>query len=432
MVLARRRPRGLSAVNVILVAVVLVIAVATYLIFFRSEPQAAATRPSVQVARGEVTSTVSSSGTLESSQTAAPQFATSGTVTAVLVKVGQVVAKNAPLARIDAAPAERELRIAEQNQIAAANSVTAAEETLADAEEAEAAEEADENATSETGQSTTTGQTGGTVSVTSATASLARARADKEQADQAVESVEEAVAATTLRAPIAGTVIAVNGEVGSVAGGSSGQSSSGTSSGTTSGSTSSTAASGGFVDLANLTNLQVVASFPEADALKIKAKQAATVTLNADPDTSLTATLTSVSPTPVTQNGVVSYSATFTFTKKPSSARIGQTANVSVVTAKVANALYVPTTAITTSGSTHTVTLADGGGLREVQIGVRGDSFTQITSGLTESDRVELIQGTLGGATGPGTGRPGQPGGLLGQQGGQPGQFPGAGTNNGR
>jgi macrolide-specific efflux system membrane fusion protein len=429
MVLARRRPRGLSAVNVILVAVVLVIAVATYLIFFRSEPQAAATRPSVQVARGEVTSTVSSSGTLESSQTAAPQFATSGTVTAVLVKVGQVVAKNAPLARIDAAPAERELRIAEQNQIAAANSVTAAEETLADAEEAEeAAEEADENATSETGQSTTTGQTGGTVSVTSATASLARARADKEQADQAVESAEEAVAATTLRAPIAGTVIAVNGEVGSVAGGSSGQSSSGTSSGTTSGSTSSTAASGGFVDLANLTNLQVVASFPEADALKIKAKQAATVTLNADPDTSLTATLTSVSPTPVTQNGVVSYSATFTFTKKPSSARIGQTANVSVVTAKVANALYVPTTAITTSGSTHTVTLADGGGIREVQIGVRGDSFTQITSGLTESDRVELIQGTLGGATGPGTGRPGQ----LGQQGGQPGQFPGAGTNNGR
>jgi macrolide-specific efflux system membrane fusion protein len=433
--------------NVALVAVLLAIATTAYLLFFRSDSQAAGTtRPSVAVARGEVTASVSSSGTLQSSQTASPQFATSGTVTAVLVKVGQVVAKGAAIARIDPAAAEREVRIAEQNQIAAANSVTAADETLDDAEEA--ADEAEAAAatptpTPTTGQQTQTqtqtqnqGQSP-EVAVTNAKASLARAKADKEQADQNLEAAQADVAATTLKAPIAGTITAINGSVGSVAGsgsssagttsGSSGQGT-GTAGGGSTGSTgsTSTASSSGFVDIANLKTLQVVASFPEADAVKIKAKQTATVTLNAEPGTNLTATLASVSPIPTTTNGVVSYSATFTLAKVPASARIGQTANVAVQTARAANALYVPSTAIVTSGTTHTVTMADGGGTREVEIGVRGDSFTQVTSGLNEGDRIELLQGVIGaaGGTGAGTGQ-----GRAGQF--QPGQFPGAGTGAG-
>ena len=43
--------------------------------------------------------------------------------------------------------------------------------------------------------------------------------------------------------------------------------------------------------------------------------------------------------------------------------------------------------------------MADGAGTREVKIGVRGDSYTQITSGLNEGDRVDLLQGTIGGTT---------------------------------
>ena len=59
--------------------------------------------------------------------------------------------------------------------------------------------------------------------------------------------------------------------------------------------------------------------------------------------------------------------------------------------------------------------MADGGGTREVKVGVRGDSFTQITSGLNEGDRIDLLQGTIGGTTNQ-TGQ--------GRQFGQ-GQFPG-------
>jgi membrane fusion protein, macrolide-specific efflux system len=123
MVLPRHRFRGFSALNLVLVAVVLVIGVVAYLLFFRTGSAAVAARPSVQVARGEVTAGVTSSGTLQSSQTASPQFQTSGTVTAVLVTTGQVVAKGAAIARIDPTAAQRRVRIAAQNQIAAANAV---------------------------------------------------------------------------------------------------------------------------------------------------------------------------------------------------------------------------------------------------------------------------------------------------------------------
>lgn len=442
MVLPRHKLRGLSFVNVALVAIVLAIAVTAYFLFFKKDPPAAsATRPSVAVQRGEVTASVSSSGTLQSSQTASPQFETSGTVTQVLVKVGQVVAKGAAIAKVDPAAAERQLRIAQQNQIASANSVTAAEETLSDAQDAlEAAEEASASPSptptpsdgqqQQTQQSQSQGQSQSPeVAVSNAEASLAKAKADKEQSDQNVEAAQAAVAATTLKAPIAGTITAVNGAVGSVAGGSSSSSGStgqGSTSGQGSGSTSSTSTTSGtgFVDMADLKALQVVAAFAEADAIKIKAGQAATVTLNAEPGTTLTASLATVSPTPTTTNGVVSYSATFSLAKLPANARMGQTANVTVQTAKAANALYVPSTAIVTSGTTYTVTMADGSGTREVQVGVRGDSYTQITSGLNEGDQIELLQGAIGG-TGTQTGQN--------RQGQQPGggQLPGAGVGQG-
>jgi macrolide-specific efflux system membrane fusion protein len=423
--------------NVALVAVVLAIATAAYLLFFRGESQAAGTtRPTVAVSRGDVTAGVSSSGTLQSSQTASPQFATSGTVTAVLVKVGQVVAKGAAIARIDPAAAQREVRIAEQNQIASANSVTAAQETLNDAE---AAKTAADEAAAEPTPTPTPGQQ--TQTQTQGQGQSPEVAVSKEQADQNLEAAQSDVAATTLKAPIAGTVTAINGSVGSVAGGSSGSASTGSSGTTGQGATtggssstsSSTAAGTGFVDISDLKTLQVVASFPEADAVKIKAKQAATVTLNAEPGSTLTATLTSVSPTPTTTNGVVSYSATFTLAKVPASARIGQTANVTVQTAKAANVLYVPSTAIVTSGTTHTVTMANGGGSREVQIGVQGGSFTQITQGLAEGDQIELIQGAIGATgTGQGAGQGRTGAGGTGQfPAGGTGQFPGAGTGAG-
>jgi len=56
MVLPRHKLRGLSVLNVALVAIVLAIAVSAYLLFFKSDSEAAGTtRPSTTVSRGDVT-----------------------------------------------------------------------------------------------------------------------------------------------------------------------------------------------------------------------------------------------------------------------------------------------------------------------------------------------------------------------------------------
>ncbi len=118
------------------------------------------------------------------------------------------------------------------------------------------------------------------------------------------------VTGTTLTAPMAGTVTAVNGTIGSSSGGtSSGGSSSGGSasggsssgggsstggggqsgqsgqgsgsSGSSSSSSGSGSSSSGFIDISDLSKLEVSAAFAEADATKLKAGQTATVTWNA-------------------------------------------------------------------------------------------------------------------------------------------------------
>ena len=72
----------------------------------------------------------------------------------------------------------------------------------------------------------------------------------------------------------------------------------------------------------------MVAAFPEADAIKIKAEPGRDGHPERRARYNLTASLTTVSPTPTTTNGVVSYSATFSLAKLPANARMGQTANV--------------------------------------------------------------------------------------------------------
>ncbi len=404
MVLPRHKLRGLSLLNVALVAVVVAVAVAAYLLFFRDESEAAGTtRPSVAVARGEVVASVSSSGTLQSSQSAAPQFATSGTVTAVYVKVGQVVAKNAALAKIDPAPAERQVRIAEQNQIAAANSVDAASESLDDAEQvADDAEEA--TATPTTGQGQTQNPE---VAVTNA-----KVGTGSGQGRQGTSRPEPRGGAglRSRRPPCgrrsSGTITALNGSVGSVDGWGqlelefcwrfgrwyrqhddfnlylrvrrSRRSES--------------AAGGRRVPRGGRgeDQGQAVGDRHAQRRSRDHADGDAGVGL-ADADD---------------HQRRRSYSATFSLAKFPAGTRIGQTANVAVRTAKASNALYVPSTAVVTSGTTAR---RDAGRRDQSRgaVGVQGGSFTEIKSGLDEGEQVELLQGAIG-ATGAGQGRTGQ------------------------
>jgi hypothetical protein len=72
----------------------------------------------------------------------------------------------------------------------------------------------------------------------------------------------------------------------------------------------------------------------------------------------------------------------------------GSGADVSIVVNTVSNVLTVPTSALTSLGALHTVTVQSGGKARRqvVGIGASDPIHTQITSGLTEGERVALAQ----------------------------------------
>ena len=351
---------------------------------------AAASVRSVPVQQGTVTASVTADGSLESASTASASFVTGGTVTSISVKVGDKVKKGQVLAKVDPAAANRTLSAAEADLDAAQDSVARAEDAGSDTSTAE-------------NQVT--------------------------QAQLAVDEAEAAVTGTTLKAPMAGTVVAVNGTLGSSSGGgssSTGGNPSGAQATTTA--TTTTSTDDGFIGIADLTKLQVTAAFAEADATKLKEKQKATVTWNALSGTEQSAKVVAVDPQATTANNVVTYGVTLSLDKVPAGAKPGQTVSVSVVTGSVADAIYVNAAALTTVGNRHSVTVLANGAeeVRQVEIGLQGDQATQVTSGLTAGEQVVIRTTTTTTTGGNQGGFPGG-GGLTGGGGPPGGGFTGGG-----
>jgi multidrug efflux pump subunit AcrA (membrane-fusion protein) len=216
------------------------------------------------------------------------------------------------------------------------------------------------------------------------------------QAKLTVNTDQEALAGTTLRAPISGTVTALNGSVGESVSGSSGgdtgassaASASSTAAASTGSSSSGTgsgsSASSGFVDIENLHDLEVVAGFAEADATQIAVGQPASVTLSALPDTVVAGKVIAVSPTSAVVANVVTYNETVSLIDPPADVHDGMTALVAITVDTASDVLEVPSAAITTVGALSTVTVKSGNTTKTVTVttGLVGNSTTQIDSGV--------------------------------------------------
>ncbi len=297
-----------------------------------------ANQRTVLVSTGTVTATVSASGTVASANTANANFITGGTVTEIDVKVGDLVQKGRVLAKVDPSAAQESLTTAKANLRAAKDALSRAES-----------------------------------SSTSDTATISNAKAQVSAAQATVDSDQRSVDGTVLTAPMAGTVIAVNGSVGN--------------------STNSTSSSG-FVQLADLTRMQASASFAEADATKLKVGQVANITWSALSGATATGKVASISPTATTTNSVNSYAVVVSIDAVPARVRIGQTIAVKVTVASAANVLRVPVNAVRGAGGRYTAQVVSGSGTQTVvvQVGVKGDSYYEVTSGLTAGQQVALTQ----------------------------------------
>jgi macrolide-specific efflux system membrane fusion protein len=169
-------------------------------------------------------------------------------------------------------------------------------------------------------------------------------------------------------------------------------------------------ASGAAITVVSMEKLQVAGSFAEADAAALAKEQPATLTFPALPDVTAEGTVTWVSPMGDSSSGVVTYTATVTLTEAPEDLRLGQTADITVVTSEAAGVLNLPSNAVTILSETEgTVELLDPATVdtaapttttTPVGIGLQGDSAVEITSGLAEGDQVLVSIDTATGGTG--------------------------------
>jgi hypothetical protein len=185
--------------------------------------------------------------------------------------------------------------------------------------------------------------------------------------------------------------------------------------------------------MADLSQLQVTADVSETDVASVKTGQAAAITLNAlSSATPLEGTVAAISPTSTLVSNVVEYAVTIDVTSAlPSAVRSGQSASITITTASATNALYVPSSAITTVGGRSIVTVIANGKdtITPVTTGVVGTTDTQILTGLTAGQTVQitLSTATTSGTTGRGFGGIGGGAGGTGGFGG--GGFGGSAVN---
>jgi RND family efflux transporter MFP subunit len=184
-----------------------------------------------------------------------------------------------------------------------------------------------------------------------------------------LSQAKQALAGTVITAPGAGRVLAVNGGVGDT----------------------ETPGSTPFLSLGAASDTVVSASFTESDVAHLAVGQVAAVTLPDKGTQSYPGKVSQVDPVGTASDKLVRYTVLIAFDQPPADLLYGQSADVAVTTASANGVLYLPSTAVTGIGDgTGTVTVRTGGGDRPltVHIGLRGDRYTEISSGLDEGQTV--------------------------------------------
>ncbi len=133
---------------------------------------------------------------------------------------------------------------------------------------------------------------------------------------------------------------------------------------------------------------------PETDVAKVATGNNAAVTLDAyGSNVQFPATVTSIDPAETVLNGVRTYKITLHFINNDVRIRSGMTANVTITTKDVVDAVAVPSRAIITRGNDTFVLLKNPstGAFNEtkVSVGIKtANGFSEITNGLSEGNNI--------------------------------------------
>jgi len=145
--------------------------------------------------------------------------------------------------------------------------------------------------------------------------------------------------------------------------------------------------------LATLITKQKIAEITlnEIDAANVKLGQKATITFDAIDDLSVTGELINIDSIGTVSQGVVTYGAQISLDLQDERVKPGMSVSVEIITQAKQDALLIPNAAIKSQNNIKYVQVMGTDNVvysQEVKTGISNDTYTEITNGLAEGDKV--------------------------------------------
>ncbi|WP_437284075.1 efflux RND transporter periplasmic adaptor subunit [Sorangium sp. So ce406] len=345
-------------------------------------PSQAPAGPTVEIRKGSLTETAAASGKIEPDVQVEVKSRAAGQVIEVLVKEGDHVEVGQLLVKLDPTDAERDLSAARVARDRVKADLAAAQASLAVADLERKNNEvsqgiAEKSAEMGLGSTDAARSAAHSTKVAGANMTLRRAQVNAAQAqlktaEIAVQDAETRLKEMQIYAPIAGTVLDVAVEVGTLV------------------SSALTNVSGGsaVMTLADLSNLRIVGAIDEAQIGRVAPGQRVEIRVDAYGDRVFQGVVDRVSPLGKETSSVVTFDVEIVVNDKEASLlRSGMSADVEIVTAEQKDVLLVPLLAVQSAGKRRFVRLANGEE-RPIKTGATDGTQMVVVEGLSEGDDV--------------------------------------------
>ena len=380
-----------SRVSLAFVCIV-VIAVAAFFVWrsVSGDDTTAPTYTQATVQKMTLTSSVSGTGNIDLPNTSSVNPSITGTVQGLSVKLGATVKKGQTLFTLYNPQLDVDVQTAQNTYDTAVLAVDQARTSLVSAKTSQAS-------SFSSSPGVVAGQQA-VASVTAATLSLEKAQNDVKSAAITLQDAKDNAAARTITAPIDGVITTLSLENGdSYSGGSAGNTAP--------------------VVITDPNTYEATVTVAETDISSVQVGQKVIMTFDAITDLTLTGKVTRVDTVGTNSSGVVSYSAIITPDVMNPSVKSGMTVTANIITKTAVDVLAVPSTAVKTSSGTSYVQILQNGVATDVTVetGLVSDSYTEITSGLTEGESIIVSTTNGSGSTSTTTRRSGN---VLGGGGG--------------
>lgn len=349
---------------------------------YQQSSASAPTEPVVQVTRGSLTETASASGKVEPHVQVEVKSRGSGQVIEVLVKEGDQVKPGQLLVRLDPTDAQRNLAEAKVSRDRVRAEVAAAQASLAVADleqknNAITQSVAEKSAELGLGSSDAARSAGHSTAVAAANLKLRRAQVSSaaqnlKVAELSVQDAELRLKETNIYAPIAGTVLNVGVEIGTLV------------------SSALTNVGGGsaVMTLADLADLRITGSIDQAEIGRVKKGQPVEIRVDAYPERVFRGVVERVSPLGTETSSVVTFAVEIQVVDKSASLlRSGMSADVEIITSEQKDVTLLPLLAVRSAGKRRFVRLV-GGEERTIVTGATDGTHIAVLKGLAPGDRV--------------------------------------------